>query len=111
MKPNLVTAIIILIIIIFSVWTITKNNELIDEDLAKCIGENSVLYVKKGCFACEAQRDLFGDSIKHLEIVDCLTQPEECAANLITSVPTWIINENHYVGVQSIETLKQLTNC
>jgi len=111
MKKNLVTAIIILTIIIFSIWILTRGNSNVDEELAKCIGENSILYVRTGCSACEAQKDLFGDSIKHLQIIDCMTQAQECLNNGITSVPTWIINGNKYVSVQSIKNLKELTGC
>jgi len=111
MKKNLVTAIIILTIIIFSIWILTRGNSNVDEELAKCIGENSILYVRTGCSTCEAQKDLFGDSIKHLQIIDCMTQAQECASNGITSVPTWIINGNRHVNVQSIDKLKSLTRC
>ena len=111
MKKNLVTIIIVLAIIVFSIWALTKDNANVDEELAKCIGQNSTLYVKTGCSACEAQKDLFGDSIKHLEIINCMTQARECANHGIISVPTWIINNNRHVNVQSIEKLKSLTGC
>lgn len=111
MKKNLVTAIIILTIIIFSIWAITKNNANVDDELAKCIGENSVLYIRTGCSACEAQKNLFGESVKHLEVIDCLTQGERCAVDGIISIPTWIIKGQRYTGVQGIDKLKNLTGC
>ena len=102
---------IVLAIIIFSIYTITKDNAKVPEELAKCIGENSVLYVQTGCPACKTQKELFGSSTKHLQIIDCLTQQQECTNNIITRIPTWIINEQQHVGVQNIETLKSLTSC
>ena len=111
MKKNLITAIIILSIIIFSIWAVTKDKPDVDEELAKCIGQNSVLYVRTGCFACEAQKDLFKENVKHLQIVNCMTQAQECANQGISSVPNWIINGNKYVSVQSIKNLKELTGC
>ena len=111
MKKNLVTAIIVLAIIIFSIWILTKDNPDVDEELAKCIGENSVLYVRTGCSACSAQKDLFGENVKHLQIVDCLTNSQECANNEIASIPTWIIEGRQYHGVQPIPKLKILTKC
>jgi len=111
MKKNLVTAIIVLVIIIFSIWAITKDKPDVDEELAKCIGQNSVLYVRTGCFACETQKDLFKENIKYLQIVDCMTQAQECVNKGISSVPTWIINGNRYVSVQSIDKLQGLTKC
>jgi len=111
MKKNSVTAVIILAIVIFSIWAVTRDNPNVDEELAKCIGENSVLYVRKGCSACEAQKDLFGKSVKHLQIIDCLTQAQECANQGIPSIPTWVINKQRQVGIQSIDKLKSLTGC
>ena len=111
MKKNMVTAIIILSIIIFSIWAITKDNPDVSEELAKCIGENSVFYVRTGCFACETQKDLFKENLKHLQIVNCMTQAQECINQGVSSVPTWIINNNKYVSVQTIDKLKTLTGC
>ena len=78
------------------------------EAFSRYLGENSVLYVQTGCSACKAQEDLFGANIKYLNIVNCLTDRQACAE--IEKTPTWIIDGQKYVGVQSIEKLKELTN-
>ena len=88
-----------------------NNGETPEEKTAKCIGENSLLYVSTGCFACETQQNLFGENIKHLQIINCRIQPQKCSENQIISVPTWIINKNKYVSVQNIDKLKELTGC
>ena len=38
-------------------------------------------------------------------------EPEKCRDADIIVVPTWIINDNIYKGVQKIEELKELTGC
>jgi len=87
---------------------IIQNTPL--EAFSKYLGENSVLYVQTGCSHCVEQENLFGDNVKYLTIVDCLTDTETCINLGIEGTPTWIINGQKYVGVQSIEKLKELTN-
>ncbi|MFH1608065.1 MAG: hypothetical protein ABIA78_02935 [archaeon] len=107
-KGNIITITILLGVIIIS-FLILNQNPNTDEETAKCIGENSILYVQLGCHACEIQKDMFGDNYKHLTIVDCFYERGKCLE--IQSTPTWIIKGQKYTGVQSIEKLKELTGC
>jgi len=108
-KSSLITILVLIIIIILAYFLITKNNPSVDEQTAKCIGENSVLYVQLGCHACETQEDMFGENKKYLNIVDCFYEKETCTG--ITGTPTWEINKQFYKGVQSIKKLKEVTGC
>lgn len=101
--------ILILAIGILGVIFIQLNKEVVSEETAKCIGENSVLYTQLGCHACKLQEDMFGDYTDYLEIIDCWYEKELCEN--ITATPTWLISDKSYVGVQPIETLKNLTGC
>ena len=78
---------------------------------AKCIESKATLYVQEGCHACERQEKLFGDKAEYLDIVDCWYEREKCIEQGITATPTWIIYGNKYVGVHSIDKLKNLTAC
>lgn len=80
------------------------------EEVAKWIGEHSVLYVQTGCIHCEEQEDLFGVNIKFLTIVNCLDDAQTCINMGIEATPTWIINGEKYVGKKTIEELKELTS-
>ncbi|VVB83773.1 Uncharacterised protein [uncultured archaeon] len=83
------------------------------EKVAKWIGEHSVLYVQTGCIHCKEQEDLFGSNVKYLNIIDCLASSENqqaCAAAEIKATPTWIIEGKAYIGVETIDELKKLTN-
>ena len=114
MKRKVMKAITFLIIfgvVIFAAFLITSKGEETSNEVAKCIGENSILYTQLGCHACETQKDLFGESYQLLNKIDCYYNPEKCIDTNITATPTWIINGEKYVGVQSIEELKELTNC
>lgn len=111
MKKNVITILIILAIVIFAIYILNKNGGNTDEELAKCIGSKSTLYMKTGCPACKTQEKLFGDTYKYLKIVNCLVDSEDCISNEITATPTWIIDGKKIIGVQSIEKLKELTGC
>jgi hypothetical protein len=106
---NAITFLIIFGVIIFAVILINKPKGETSDEIAKCIGKNSVLYTQLGCHACETQKNLFGESYQQLNVIDCFYEGGKCSG--ITATPTWIINGEKYVGVQSIEELKELTSC
>jgi hypothetical protein len=101
--------VIIFVIVIIFLSSSDSNATKTDEDLAKCIGENSVLYVQLGCPHCETQEEIFGSYLEHLNIIDCFYEKEKCEG--IQGTPTWKINGELYVGVQPIDKLKELTGC
>jgi hypothetical protein len=104
--------VIFVVIVIAIIILLPKSPEpLTEEDVAICIGENSVLYVQLGCSHCEDQEDMFGDYVEHLNRVDCFYEREKCTEDEISATPTWMIGGDKYEGVQSIETLKNLTGC
>jgi uncharacterized membrane protein len=106
---NAITFLIIFGVVILAAFLITSKGEETSNEIAKCIGENSVLYTQLGCHACETQKNLFGESYQYLNLVDCFYEGEKCSN--IEYTPTWIINNEKYVGIQSIEELKELTGC
>jgi len=78
---------------------------------AKCIASKSTLYVRTGCPYCEEQKNLFEESVEYLNVIDCMEEPAVCATEAIAVVPTWVIDGEKIVGVQSIAKLKELTGC
>ena len=109
-KRNWITITIIVAVVIFSLILINNTSAgHVPKSTAICIGENSELYIQLGCHACVAQEEMFGESKEYLNTIDCFYKREKCEG--ITYTPTWIINGEKYVGVQSIEQLKELTNC
>ncbi len=94
-------------VIAFFVFQNKTTGAVVSEDVAKYIGEHSVVYIQLGCHACKEQEALFGDNWKYINAVDCFYTPEKCPN--IQYTPTWFINVEYYVGVQSIDKLKELT--
>ncbi len=106
---NTITITIVFILIIVLVVLKNKPINTTTEEIAKCIGENSVLYTQLGCHACETQEKMFGENYQYLTVIDCFYEREKCSD--ITVTPTWKIKNKNYEGVQEIEKLQELTGC
>jgi hypothetical protein len=109
MKKRTMSLVIILAIILLSYFILSQEHPETSEDIVKCIGENSILYVQLGCAHCETQEEMFGDNLKYLTTVDCWFEKEKCGG--ITGTPSWEIKGEFYTGVHSIEELQELTGC
>jgi len=99
---------IILGILIIVIIAFTKSPPTTTQEIAECIGDKSTLYIQLGCHACETQKNMFGENYQYLNIIDCVF--ESCPTD-IKVTPTWKIGNQYYEGVQSIETLQELTKC
>jgi uncharacterized membrane protein len=72
-------------------------------------------YGASWCPHCTEQKHLFGSSEKRIPYVECspggpkAPQAQACKDKGIQSYPTWIINGQRYTGVQSLDTLAQLS--
>ena len=111
---SIVTIVVILGAVLIALFIIHANatgkaiqSGSLPEDTAKYIGENSVVYVQPGCHFCEEQEAMFGDKWQYINATN-LTY-DVATQQGITGTPTWVINGQKYPGVQSIETLEQLT--
>jgi hypothetical protein len=108
-KSQIITYGIIISIVILSFLVLNQKAPETPEELAKCIGKHSTLYTQLGCHACEAQKEAFGEKYQYLNVIDCFYEREKCEG--ITETPTWIINGEKYVRVQTIQRIKDLTGC
>jgi hypothetical protein len=108
-KSTITTILIILVIALIAIFALTKKPAETDEELTKCIGSKAILYTQLGCHACEAQEELFGENYQYLNVIDCWYERDKCGE--IEYTPTWIINNEKVVGVQTIDKLKELTGC
>ncbi len=108
-KNLVVTILIIAGVIAVSFYILSREPPEIPEEVAKCIGENSVLYTKLGCHFCETQEELFGDSYKYLTVIDCFFENDKCGS--IRATPTWLIDGKYYEGWEKVKTIQELTGC
>ena len=91
---------------------IIKEDETNIDRFAKCLSEKRIiLFINEGCSYCAKQKEIFGNSIGYIDIVRCEEYGGSCTENEVDGVPTWLINEKKYVGVQSLERLSELSGC
>jgi len=110
--------IIVLIAIGIVAWSVSgyfveDESDLSDLDkFALCLKERgAILYVSAYCGHCKNQKDMFGDSLEYLNLVECTENQQLCQEKGIRGVPTWIIDGVLYSGVQQFERLSELTGC
>lgn len=106
---GIIIGVIIFVIIILYFKSLNCANP--QEELVKCISNNSVLYVQAGCSHCLKQENMFGKCSEMLNIIDCTKTPEKCIETGIRAIPTWEINGTLIEGIYEIEELKNMTGC
>ena len=112
MKNKWWTLLTILAVIAIAIFILKPTNgSNTSEELAKCIGQSTVLYTQLGCHACKTQEEMFGETYQYLTVVDCFVDRELCLNKNIKGTPSWGINNKIYIGVKSLEKLKELTGC
>lgn len=111
MKKSWITWTIIILVILLGIYIINRPYPETQEEVVKCIAGKSVLYSQLGCHACETQEEIFGENYKHIEVVDCFFEQNECIEKEIQGTPTWIINGEKHLGVQTIDELREITGC
>ncbi|MAF88932.1 MAG: hypothetical protein QGI80_00965 [archaeon] len=96
---------------------VTAGHDYSLDSFTECLAEsNAVMYGAYWCPHCTTQKEMFGDSISGVLYVECdskgkNTKPELCRQNNIQSYPSWIIDGRTYSGVQSLQTLSDITGC
>ena len=66
------------------------------------------------CPHCQEQKKKFGDAFSEVDYVECDPGGENprtqlCLDNNIEAFPTWVINDEHHLGVHSLEELAELS--
>ena len=94
--------------------TSESTNETIE--FAKYLNDNGVVkYSAYWCPNCLKQSELFGkQAYKELNVVECArdgknSQTQLCIEKKIQGFPTWEINGNLILGVQTLKQLSKLT--
>lgn len=94
------------------------------DTFAQCIKDSgTIFYGAFWCSHCQAQKKLFGSSVKYLPYVECSTadgqgQMQVCIDKKITGYPTWILADGTQIPNDSangsgvkLETLAAKTVC
>lgn len=82
------------------------------DSFAHCLTEKEVtIYGTEWCSHCQDQKAMFGSSFQYVDFVDCDINQDTCLRNGVTGYPTWIVENEKYPGVQSMNRLAQLSGC
>ena len=80
------------------------------EKLAQCLAEkNAEFYYSQLCADCEKQTELFSQSIKHVRLINCGNEKENCPN--IQSLPAWYINSTIIYCFKNLTELDSLSGC
>jgi len=114
-KKNHLKIIFIIFLLTCSLLYFTTKEDPYKSSLAQYITENNAeMYGAFWCGACAKQKEIFGNSFKHIDYIECDergkdAQPEKCKINNVEAYPTWIINGEKIVGVKTLEDLASLS--
>lgn len=126
--PSAFLIVVISIIILVAYWPGKNSNTQTSQQIEGASTINKVelaqhltkigakIYGAYWCSACAKQKELFGpDASAKIDYRECDANGEnskaaECDQEEITSYPTWIINNQKYIGVRSLEELAQISN-
>ena len=76
------------------------------DNFAKCLKEKgAVMYGASWCKYTQAQKRMFGNSMKFVDYKDFSENKE------VRITPTWFINGNKYENAQSLDKLAAITGC
>lgn len=82
------------------------------DSFAQCLTDSGlVMYGTEWCSYCKKQKELFGDSFRFVDYVDCDKDGESCTREGIKGFPTWKISGESYPGVKSFDVLGSLSGC
>lgn len=88
------------------------------DSFAQCLSNNGVkMYGAYWCPHCQDQKEMFGDSWKNVNYIECSLpngagQTKECTAAGIRSYPTWQFADGTRVsGTLSFQELSARTSC
>ena len=107
-RKILISAIVIFALIVTGVGLSYANSKKPAplDSFAKCLTENgAVMYGAEWCKYTQAQKSMFGNSVRYLNYKDFSENPE------VTTTPTWFINGQKYAKVQSLDKLAVITGC
>jgi len=100
------------LLVIPTTGTTTIDTESNYNSFARCLHEKGfVMYGSQYCGYCARQKELFGDSFKLIDYVECTEHQDICAEKNITGVPAWQTPDGWLAGLQSLEKLAEFSNC
>lgn len=98
-------------IIVYAI--IADNGPGAYDEFAQCLTEKGISMAGTStCTYCNRQKDMFGNSFKHVTFHDCNTERDWCVENGVDRYPTWVFPDGKkYTGAKNLEYLSSLSGC
>ncbi|MBI4143724.1 hypothetical protein HY486_00555 [Candidatus Woesearchaeota archaeon] len=116
-KLLVIAVIAVIVMAVFVLFEFKRNspeNAPLD-DFAQCLTSKGVkMYGAFWCGHCNVQKEMFGESFKHINYVECATssgQTPACIDAKINAYPTWEVNGKRTEGEMSLASLSQSSGC
>lgn len=110
-KYELILMMAAVCVLIATIIIAPRLNDQTEEDIMKCIADNSWVYVSPTCGYCTEQKEILGSYIELFTLIDCSVNQTMCKNAEVFGYPTWVINKQVYYGVQDIIDLKIKSGC
>lgn len=82
------------------------------DNFSKCLTESGVvIYGNDWCKYTQQQMTAFGKSEEYLNYVKCDDNTQLCQQKGVEITPTWEISGKIYSGIQSFQTLSEVSGC
>ncbi len=110
--------ILMMVIVVAFLLSCTTKNAVNYDSFAQCLTDNDVkMFGAYWCPHCQNQKDMFGDSFKFVNYVECSLpnkggQTTTCNDAGIRGYPTWELkNGTRIEGEVSFKRLSEMTGC
>ncbi len=105
--------IVLIFVFLFLIFLSRDETKADLNNFARCLADKGVImYGAEWCSHCQAQKQLFGQSFKRVNYVECPQDPKRCLEAGIDAYPTWIMADGQrLVGEQKLEDLSRISGC
>jgi len=80
--------------------------------VAECLtSKGAIMYGSEESSTSNKQKDVFGDDFNDITYIDCSADKDSCDSAGVASYPTWVIDNQKYVGKYSIDSLAAKAGC
>ncbi len=104
---------LLVVALVFAFYLKFHTPEGLHDTFAQCLTQKGVvMYGTEWCSHCQEQKQLFGESYKYINFVNCDLDANACTAANVSGFPTWVFPQGASVsGKQSLEYLADRTGC
>ena len=111
-----INKILLLGLMVLSIVLVSGCSPFVPKDMdkfANCLNEyGAVMYGAYWCSHCNEQKEMFGNSTKKLNYVECTEEVNKCVEAGIQGYPTWKFADGSSLpGRQDFGTLAKKTGC